>query len=99
MSHPGKYPRLCPTQFDRCSKTESKRLYLEHRYREAAKVNRQRHMVQMKEQNRTPEKELSDAEIANLSDAEFKTPVVRMLKDLIEYGRSVREEMEVLLGK
>ena len=56
-------------------------------------------MVQMKEQNRTPEKELSDAEIANLSDAEFKTPEVRMLKDLIEYGRSVREEMEVLLGK
>ena len=45
-------------------------------------------MAQMKEQNGTPEKELSDAEIANVSDAEFKTLVVRMLKDLAEYGRS-----------
>ena len=30
-------------------------------------------MVQMKEQNKTSEKELSETEIANLSDAEFKT--------------------------
>ena len=56
-------------------------------------------MAQMKEKIKTPENNLSSEEIANLSDAEFKTPVVRMLKDLIEYGRSVREEMEVLLGK
>ena len=33
----------------------------------------------MKEQNKTPEKELSDKGIANLSDAEFKTLVIRML--------------------
>ena len=41
-------------------------------------------MAQMKEQNRTPEKELSNVEIANLSDAELKTLVVIMLKDLID---------------
>ena len=35
-------------------------------------------MAQMKEQNQTPEKELSEMEIANLSDAEFKTLVIRM---------------------
>ena len=29
-------------------------------------------MAQMKEQNKTPEKELNEMEIANLSDAEFK---------------------------
>ena len=40
----------------------------------------------MKEQIATPEKELSDEEIANLSDAEFKTPVIRMLTEMIEYG-------------
>ena len=45
-------------------------------------------MAQMKEQNRTSQKELSNAEIASLSEAEFKTLVVRMLKDLAEYGRS-----------
>ena len=32
-------------------------------------------MAQMKEQSKTPEKELSNKEIDNLSDAEFKTLV------------------------
>ena len=45
-------------------------------------------MAQMKGQNRTPEIEVSNVEIANLSDTEFKIMVVRMLKDLAEYGRS-----------
>ena len=39
-------------------------------------------MVQMKEQIKTPEKELNKMEISTLSDAEFKTLVIRMLKDL-----------------
>ena len=51
----------------------------------------------MKEQKRTPEKELSDVEIANLADAEFKTLVVRTLKDPSEYGKSIGEEMKALL--
>ena len=50
----------------------------------------------MKEQKRTPEKELSDVEIANLADAEFKTLVVRVLKDLIEHGKSIREVKALL---
>ena len=41
-------------------------------------------MTQMKEQIKTPEKELSDQEIDNLSDAEFKTLVIRMLTEMIE---------------
>ena len=36
-------------------------------------------------------------EIANLSDAEFKTLVVRVLKDLTEYSKSIWEEMRALL--
>ena len=39
----------------------------------------------MKEQIKTPEKELSDKEIANLLDAEFKTLVIRMLTEMIEF--------------
>ena len=39
-------------------------------------------MAQMKEQIKTPEKELSKMEISNLSYAEFKTLVIRMLKEL-----------------
>ena len=41
-------------------------------------------MAQMKEQIKTPEKELNKMEISNLSDAEFKTLIVRMLKELSE---------------
>ena len=61
---------------------ESKQLYLIHRnkHREAAKLRRQRNMAQMKEQNKIPEKELNEMEISNLSDAEFKLLVIRILK-------------------
>ena len=41
-------------------------------------------MVQMKEQIKTPEKELKEMEISNLSDAEFKTLLVMMLKEFSE---------------
>ena len=38
-------------------------------------------MAQMKEQIKTPGKELNEMEISNLLDAEFKTLVIRMLKE------------------
>ena len=44
-------------------------------------------MAQMKEQIKTPEKELSDKEIANLSDGEFKALLIKLLTELIELGR------------
>ena len=40
----------------------------------------------MKKQIKSPEKiQLSNGEIASLSDAEFKTLVIRMLTELVEY--------------
>ena len=56
-------------------------------------------MAQMKEQNKTPEKELSETEIANLSDAKFKTLVIKMLKEFIEYGNNIKEEMKFTLSE
>ena len=53
-------------------------------------------MVQMKEQIRTPEKQLSDEEIVNLSDAEFKTLVIRTLREIVEYGYKIKEEVKAL---
>ena len=50
-------------------------------------------MVKMKEQIKSPEKELSNKEIANLSDAEFKTLVIRMLTELTELNHKMKEEM------
>ena len=59
-------------------------------------MKRQNNMVQMKEQIKTPEKELNKMETSNLSDAEFKTLVRRMLKELSEdvnrIKKSVRTE-------
>ena len=52
---------------------------------------RQRNMAQMKEQIKTPEKKLSKMEISNLSDAEFKTLVIRMLKELSEDLSSIKK--------
>ena len=51
-------------------------------------------MAQKKEQIKTPEKELSDEEIANVSDVEFKTLVIRMLTEVIELGHIMKEEMK-----
>ena len=72
---------------------ESKQLYLIHRnkHREAAKMRRQSNMAQMKEQIKTPEKELNKMEMSNLSDAEFKTPGVRMPKELSEDLRGIKK--------
>ena len=47
-------------------------------------MRRQRNMTQMKEQIKTPEKELNKIEISNLSDTEVKTLVIRMPKKLNE---------------
>ena len=38
-------------------------------------------------------------EIANLSDAEFKTLVIRVLKVLAEYSNNIKEEMKFILSK
>ena len=56
-------------------------------------------MAQMKEQNKTPEKELNEMEIANLSDAEFKPLVIRMLRELTDYSNTIKEEMKVTLSE
>ena len=47
----------------------------------------------MKEQIEGPEKELSDKEIASLSDADFKTLVIRMLTEMVEYGLKIDEKV------
>ena len=59
-------------------------------------VPRQRNMVQMKEQIKTPEKELSDEEIDNLAHAELKTLVIRVLTEMTEYGHKIKEERKAI---
>ena len=49
-------------------------------------------MAQKKEEIKTPEKELNKMEISNLSDAEFKTLVIRMLKEQMKQTRKTELE-------
>ena len=49
-------------------------------------------MAQMKEQIKTPEKELNDEAMSTLSHAKFKTLVIWMLTELIELSHKMRKK-------
>ena len=52
----------------------------------------------MKEHIKAPEKiQLSNEDIANLSDAQFKTLVIRTLTELVEFGHKLDEKMKAML--
>ena len=61
-------------------------------------MRRQRNMAQIKEQIQTPEKELNKMEISNLSDAEFKTLVIRIFKELSEDLNSIKKIQSEMKG-
>ena len=48
----------------------------------------------MKEQIKTPEKQLSNKDTANLSDIEFKTLVIRIPTEMVEYGHQIQEKVK-----
>ena len=54
----------------------------------------------MKEQTEAPEIiQLSSEQIANLSDAQFKTLVIGMLTELVEFGHKLYEKMKDMLSE
>ena len=65
-------------------------------------MRRQRNMAQMKEENKTPEKELNEMEISKLTDGQLKTLIIRMLQKLIGYFNSIKKtqaEMKIALSE
>ena len=65
-----------------------------------AQAHQDKKMAQMKEQIKAPEKiQLSDEETANLSDAQFKTLVIRMLTELVKSGHKLDEKMKAMLSE
>ena len=51
----------------------------------------------MKEYIKAPEKiQLSDEEIADLLDAQFKTLVIRMVTEMVEYGYKIEEKVKAM---
>ena len=54
-------------------------------------------MAQVKEQIKAPEIiQLSNKQIANLSDAQFKTLVIRTLTELVEFGHKIQEKLKAM---
>ena len=52
----------------------------------------------MEEHFKAPEIiQLSSEQIANLSDAQFKTLVIRMLTELVEFGHKLDEKLKAML--
>ena len=50
----------------------------------------------MKEQIKTPKIGLGNEEITNLSYVQFKTLVIRMLTEMVEYGHKIEEEVKAM---
>ena len=50
----------------------------------------------MKEQIKAPKIQLRDEEIANLSDAQFKTLVIRMLTEMVQYGPKIEKKVRAM---
>ena len=53
-------------------------------------MKRQRAMYQMKEQDKTPEKQLTEVEIGNIPEKEFRIMTVKMIQDL---GKKWRQRL------
>ena len=54
----------------------------------------------MKEKIKAPEKiQLSNKEIANITDAQFKTLVIRKLTELVEFSHKLDQKMKAMLSE
>ena len=56
-------------------------------------------MYQMKEQDKTPEKQLNEVEIGNLPEKEFRIMIVKMIQDLRKGMEAKIEKMQEMFNK
>ena len=56
-------------------------------------------MSQMKEQGKTPEKQLSEVEIGNLQEKVFRIVIVKMIQDLRKRMEARIEKMQEMFNK
>ena len=62
-------------------------------------MNRQRAMYQMKEQDKTPEKQLNEVEIGNLPEKEFRVMIGKMIQDLRKRMEAKFEKLQEMFNK
>ena len=56
-------------------------------------------MYQMKEQDKTPEKQLNEVGIGNLLEKEFRIMIVKMIQDLGKRMEAKMEKMQEMFNK
>ena len=56
-------------------------------------------MYQMKEQDRTPEKQVNEVKIGNLPEKEFRIMIVKMIQDLGKRMEAKTEKMQEMFNK
>ena len=62
-------------------------------------MKKQRTTYQMKEQDKTPEKQQNEVEIGNLPEKEFRTMTVKMIQDLGKRMKAKIEMMQEMFNK
>ena len=62
-------------------------------------MKRQRTLYQMKEQDKSPEKQLNGVEIGNLPEKEFRIMIVKMIQDLGEKLEANIKKMQEMFNK
>ena len=62
-------------------------------------MKRQRAKYQMKEQDKTPEKQLNEVERGNLPGKEFRIMIVKLIQDLGKRMEAKNEKMQEMFNK
>ena len=62
-------------------------------------MKRRRAVYQVKEQDKTPEKQLNEEEIGNLPEKEFRVMIVKMIQDLRKRMEAKFEKMQEMFNK
>ena len=75
------------------------RLNKTHIHRKIGKMKRHRAVHQMKEQDKTPEKQLNEVEIGNLPEKKFRKMIVKMIQDLGKRMEAKIEKMQEMFNK
>ena len=70
-----------------------------HIHRKTDKMKRHRTLYQMKEQDKTPEKQLNEVEIGNLPEKEFRIMTMKMIQDLRKRVEAKIEKIQEMFNK
>ena len=72
---------------------------METAIRKLDKMRQQRYMSQMKEQDKTPEEQISEMEIGNLPEKQFRVMMVKIIQDLRKRMETQTKKLQEKINK